>query len=97
MYIRIIIVYTGRTGMALSVRSPAVEYLARQLAEQTGSTMTDTIQKALEDMKQSLDASAGTIKERLTTIVTHCAALPDLDSRTVDEILGYNENGVTEQ
>lgn len=31
---------------------------------------------------------------RLTDIALHCASLPDLDTRSADEILGYDENGL---
>ncbi len=34
--------------------------------------------------------------ERLMEISKHCASLPDLDTRTPDEIIGYNEFGVPE-
>ena len=32
--------------------------------------------------------------EALLEIGRHCAALPDLDTRTADEIIGYDENGM---
>ena len=34
------------------------------------------------------------LKERLLTIAKRCAALPLLDHRTPDEILGYDEFGI---
>lgn len=34
------------------------------------------------------------LKERLLTIAKRCAALPLLDHRTPDEILGYDEYGL---
>ena len=34
------------------------------------------------------------LKERLLTIAKRCAALPLLDRRTPDEILGYDEYGM---
>ena len=30
----------------------------------------------------------------LTDIALHCASLPDFDTRSADEILGYDENGL---
>ncbi|MGX9728368.1 MAG: type II toxin-antitoxin system VapB family antitoxin [Candidatus Electronema sp. VV] len=36
------------------------------------------------------------LKEELLAIGRHCAALPLLDSRTPDQILGYNEQGLPE-
>ena len=34
------------------------------------------------------------IAERLNEIALHCAALPDYDTRSPDEIIGYDENGM---
>lgn len=34
------------------------------------------------------------IKEKLLMISQRCTALPDLDTRSVDEILGYDKNGL---
>jgi hypothetical protein len=34
------------------------------------------------------------LRERLRRIADHCAALPVLDARSPDEILGYDEHGV---
>jgi antitoxin VapB len=34
------------------------------------------------------------LKEELLAIGRRCAALPTLDSRTPEEILGYDENGL---
>jgi len=31
---------------------------------------------------------------RLTDIALHCASLPDFDTRSADDILGYDENGL---
>jgi antitoxin VapB len=34
------------------------------------------------------------IAERLNEIALHCVALPDYDTRSPDEIIGYDENGM---
>jgi antitoxin VapB len=34
------------------------------------------------------------LADRLMEIGKHCAALPDIDARRADEILGYDETGV---
>jgi antitoxin VapB len=38
--------------------------------------------------------SAGSLAAELLEIGQRCAALPDLDPRTPDEILGYDANGL---
>ena len=39
-------------------------------------------------------ASVPDLADDRMEIGRHCAALPDLDTRTADEILGYDEHGV---
>jgi antitoxin VapB len=34
------------------------------------------------------------LKDELLAIASHCAALPDLDRRSADEILGYDDRGL---
>ena len=36
----------------------------------------------------------GALADRLLAIGEHCASLPDLDSRSPDEIVGYDESGM---
>lgn len=78
--------------MPLSIRSPEVEYRARELARRTGTTMTEAIAQALA---ASLDMHSGidSLRDRLSRIAADCARLPDLDPRTPDEILGYSQDG----
>ena len=82
--------------MALSIKNPEVDRLARQLAEQTGESLTDTILNALKERllrEQGRDRPIR-LRDELQAIRQRCAKLPVLDSRNPDEILGYNEDGV---
>ncbi len=82
--------------MALSIRNPKAEKLAREIAAITGGKITQEIIAALEDRLERLrgrSSSADTADEILK-ISARCSSLPDLDRRTADEILGYDENGV---
>jgi antitoxin VapB len=36
----------------------------------------------------------GPLAEELDKIALHCAALPDLDTPSPDEIIGYDKNGM---
>ena len=82
--------------MALSIKNDATERLARQVASETGESITDAIQKSLEERWQRLKARrrnralAGQIEDVLRRV----DAMPQLDSRDADEILGYDENGL---
>ena len=88
----------GRTVMALSIRDPETDRLARELSRRTGETMTQAIRKALEEKLARLDGSREAEIERrrrlIDEISARCAALPILDDRSSDEILGYDENGL---
>ena len=82
--------------MPLSLRSPAVEGLARRMASHSGCNITDTIQHALELMESQLTNGGGSLAARLTDISARCAALPDLDTRSAEAILGYGPDGMPE-
>lgn len=82
--------------MAMSIRNEMAERLAREVAEMANINMTQAIIEALEEKKRRLDISKGDTLARLTEIREigkRCAALPDLDIRTPEEILGYNREG----
>ena len=81
--------------MALSIKNPEVERLARELAAKTGESITDAVMVALRDR---LDREASPARnrrvERLLEIGREGARLPKLDDRTADEIIGYDEYGL---
>jgi antitoxin VapB len=83
--------------MALSVKDPDADRLARALAQLTGETLTEAVIKALrERLERELrkDESTERLIEDVMDIGRHCAALPLLDTRRPDEILGYDKNGL---
>ncbi len=83
--------------MALSIKAPEADRLARQLAATTGETMTDAvivaIRERLEREQRKRQDTAALIEE-IRAISHHCASLPVLDTRTDDEIMGWDENGL---
>ena len=82
--------------MALTIRDPEAERLAADLARLTGETKTAAVTRALRDQlgRVRRARSGGSLADRLVAIGRECAALPVLDDRTSDEILGYDENGL---
>ncbi|MGA8298194.1 MAG: type II toxin-antitoxin system VapB family antitoxin [Terriglobales bacterium] len=82
--------------MPLSIKSKVTERLARQLANETGESLTEAIQKSLEERLVRLKQQrrnrllAGQIEDLLRRVDT----LPVLDPRTPDEILGYDKDGL---
>jgi antitoxin VapB len=82
--------------MALNIRNTETERLAEQLARLTGESKTEAVTKALRDRLDRLrrERSHRRLADELDAIALHCSRLPVLDSRTPEEILGYDENGL---
>ncbi|MFY9841825.1 MAG: type II toxin-antitoxin system VapB family antitoxin [Terriglobales bacterium] len=82
--------------MPLFIKNKNTEQLARQVADETGESLTAAIQKALEERWERLKRRrrshivAGQIEDLLRRV----DALPTVDSRAEDEILGYGEDGI---
>ncbi|RJQ42084.1 MAG: PSK operon transcription factor [Gaiellales bacterium] len=83
--------------MALSIRNPIAEKLAREVAARSGENITQAIIHSLEERLDRLKGSrrAAEKGKELLAIAKRCSSLPDQDPRTADEILGYNEHGVS--
>ena len=78
-------------------RTAEADRLARALAQRTGETLTEAVINALRerlDRELRKDQSIENLIEDVMEIGRHCAALPLLDSRQPDEILGYDKNGL---
>ena len=58
--------------------------------------MTEAITVALREQlaREAGRRSAPRIRDELLAIGRRCAGLPDLDTRSADEILGYDELGL---
>lgn len=82
--------------MAISIRNPEAERLAREVAARSGENITKAIIHSLEDRLQRLTDQQRTAErtKELHAIAKRCKALPDLDPRPADAILGYDEHGV---
>lgn len=81
--------------MALSIKNPEVERLARELAAKTGESITDAVMVALRDrIDRETRRRDGQRLRRMMRIAEDIARLPHLDTRSADEIIGYDEHGV---
>jgi antitoxin VapB len=82
--------------MALSIKDPETERLARTLAEKTGETITIATRRALEERLRRIgsDARKAALLEDLAASRRRWSALPVLDNRSADAIIGYDENGL---
>jgi antitoxin VapB len=81
--------------MALSIRNKDAERLAREVARETGETITQAIMRSLEERLLRLSGRrvAGDLAEEILRIGGRCAAIPDQDTRSNEEILGYGPDG----
>ena len=84
--------------MALNIKSAETDRLARELAALTGESITEAVTRALEQRLDQERRERDVVRrERLKSLMEEIrqrtAKLPVLDSRSDDEILGYNEFG----
>ena len=79
--------------MSLVITDPKAEQLARELAQQIGGTIPDAVVRALEAQLAILRTPNTTAltRDAILQIAARCKALPDLDPRSADEILGYGK------
>ena len=82
--------------MALSIKDRETELLARKLAERTGETITLATRRALEERLKRVGSHArkAALLEDMEAMQRRLSALPVLDHRAPDEIVGYDENGL---
>ncbi|KGN31355.1 antitoxin [Knoellia sinensis KCTC 19936] len=81
--------------MALNIKDPETDRLARELAQATGESITVAARRAIEErlerVRHQTRAARRSVGEE---IIARGRARPILDERPVDEILGYDENGL---
>ena len=82
--------------MALSIKDPETERLARALAARTGETITIATRRALEERLKKVGSQtkkAGLLED-MEAMQRRLSALPVLNGCSPDDIIGYDENGV---
>jgi antitoxin VapB len=82
--------------MALSIKHPEADRLARELAACTGESLTEAVLNALRErlIREQGRARTPRLRDELRMIRKRCAALPVLDERSPEAILGYDEHGL---
>lgn len=82
--------------MGISIKNARTEQLARELARQTGESLTTAIRRALEERLERVEGRRSPQdKLRLARAsLRRVDALPVLNARTPEEILGYDEHGL---
>ena len=83
--------------MALSFKDDETDRLAREVAKLTGETLTVAVRRALAERLERERLRRGEARglaEQLLAIGRHLASLPDLDPRSPDEIVNYDDTGM---
>jgi len=81
--------------MAISIKDPETDRLARALAAATGESLTEAIRRALQDrLERESQRSRRGMGVEVRRIQERLARLPVLDARPADEIMGYDDRGV---
>jgi antitoxin VapB len=77
--------------MALGLKDEETDRLARELVALTGESLIEAIRRALAERLERERLRRGRptdLAAHLRAIGAHCAALPDLDARSAEEIVG---------
>lgn len=81
--------------MALSIKSEEADRLARELAAETGESLTEAVVSALRERLARAQVARGPrMSERLRRLQADAATLPVLDPRSPDQIIGYDAIGL---
>ena len=80
--------------MALSIKSDRADRLARELSALTGESITDVVVESLE-ARLAMERSRRRTRS-LADLGERFRALPVLDGRTMDEVIGFDKNGLPE-
>ena len=81
--------------VALSIKSDEADRLARAVAAATGESLTDAVVLSLRERLERLQAARGlSLTDRVRRLQREARELEVGDSRTAEEILGYDTDGL---
>ena len=82
--------------MAINIKDPATDALARELSAHTGESITQAIRIAMDERLARLrrQAAAPSRGANLQRFIDRGRARPTLDDGSAEAILGYDENGL---
>lgn len=82
--------------MPLSIKNEAIERLPCQVADETGESIPEAIRRSLEERWDRLKVRrrSSVLSRQIEDILGRVDAMPTIDNRSADEILGYDEHGL---
>jgi antitoxin VapB len=81
---------------ALNIKNAETVDLARAVAAKTGESLTEAVTNALRERLAAVsrESDRAVLRSSVARIQDFVASLPERDSRTPDEILGYDDFGL---
>ena len=82
--------------MPLNIKDADTHALAKRLASLTGESLTKAVKRAIQERLTQVEKTRerGRLADELDHIAVHCANLPRRDSRSAEQIIGYDERGL---
>jgi antitoxin VapB len=81
--------------MPLSIKSTEADRLARELTAETGESLTQAVVVALKErLDREIARRHGSMSSRLRRLAAEVSAMPVVDGRTPEEIIGYDDTGL---
>jgi antitoxin VapB len=86
----------GRRPMALNIKNEEAHRLVQALADETGETLTEAVTVAVRERLESLRRRhrRQEVAQSVRDLQEFVRGLPDVDRRSPEEILGYDEFGL---
>ena len=76
----------------LYIKNPVAHRLAEEVSKRMGVTLSDAVIAALEETLQKTDRPLN--RKKVDALCARIGALPVVDARTPEEILGYDAFGI---
>jgi len=85
----------GKKRRTLYIKNPVAHRLAEQVSKRMGVTLSDAVIAALEERLRKTDRPLN--RTKVDALSARFGALPVIDARTPEEILGYDAFGIPGQ
>ncbi len=82
----------GKKRRTLYVKNPVAHRLAEQVSKRMGVTLSDAVIASLQERLEKTDRPLD--RTKVDAVCARIGALPVIDTRTPEEILGYDAFGV---
>jgi antitoxin VapB len=81
--------------VAISIKDPDADRLARELSRATGESLTEAIRRSLEErLAREVRRRDRRLAAEVRRIQERVARLPVLDDRPAEAVIGYDDHGL---